>query len=70
MPAISVKSDPHIDAANAYTVTVDGTTYDVHTNSHGKGLWIDGKQIEGTGQFEVGSNPAQAIRRYFQKRGF
>jgi allophanate hydrolase subunit 2 len=66
---ISVKQARDIDATNAFTVTVqdefETKTYDVHTNSNGHGLWIDGKQVEGTSQFSAGKNPASAIRRYF-----
>jgi hypothetical protein len=64
---ISVKSARDIDGANAYYVTVDGETVAVHTNQRGYGLWIDGKQVEGTSQFSVGKNAAAAYRRYFSK---
>lgn len=70
---VSVKTARDIDATNAYYVTVvefgEKTEYTVHTNTHGHGLWIDGKQVEGTSQFNAGRNPAAAIRRYFTPRG-
>lgn len=64
---ITVKIAGDVDAPNAYAVTVDGTTYTVHTNERGCGLWIDGKQILGTSQFNAGEKPAAAYRRYFKK---
>lgn len=70
---ISVRQARDIDADNAYYVTVTTDfdarphTYTVHTNRHGQGLWIDGRQIEGTSQFSIGRNAAAAYRRYFAK---
>lgn len=70
---LSVKRNKTVDAPNAYTVTVtsDEPTfgckleYEVHTSERGEGLWIDGKQCEGTTQFHAGKQPREAIRRYF-----
>ena len=68
---VSVKRANDVDATNAYTVTVteygQATTHHVHTGPAGKGLWIDGKQVEGNMQFNAGKNPSSAIRRYFTK---
>ena len=68
---VRVKQDIHIDAPNAYTVTYnigeETTTETVHTDQHGNGLWIDGKQITGTMQFYGGKNVREAIRRWYQK---
>ena len=63
---ISLKRDIHIDAANAYTATVDGETLTLSTNDNGKGLWIDGQQVEGTSQFSAGKDVAAAYRRYLK----
>lgn len=64
---ISVRIAYDIDATNAYYVTVNGKTVTVHTDPRGRGLWVDGKQIEGTSQFAAGKDPAAAYRRYFSK---
>ena len=70
---ISIKQNIHIDAANAYDVTVTDyltgqkTNYEVHTDSNGNGLWVDGKQVVGLSQFNCGKKPTDAIRRYFNK---
>ncbi len=73
MPKVSVKIAPKIDAENAYNVEVleeyedKPTSFTVHTNRQGRGLWIDGKQVEGTGQFDLHvKDKAAKIRRYFQ----
>lgn len=70
MATISVKQARDVDACNAYLVTITDemgvTKQTVHTNDHGEGLWIDGKQILGAAQFRAGRDPAHAIRRYFQ----
>lgn len=55
---------------NAYTVYVtnefgDTQTLGVYTNADGDGLWIDHKQILGTGQFHAGKNAAAAYRHFF-----
>lgn len=69
---ISMKIAIDIDAANAFYVTeTDALTgerkvYAVHTDLHGRGLWIDGKQILGASQFSAGRNPREAIRKYFR----
>ena len=75
MIMVSVNKIGHIDHTNAYSVTVTDITgiqsYTVWTNRDGKGLWIDGQQVEGTAQFSAGNTPASAssaIRRYFSKR--
>ncbi len=66
---ISVKMIRGVEATNAYTVTVTDeyktASYDVHTDSNGRGLWVDGRLVAGTLQFSAGKNPAAAIRRYF-----
>ncbi len=66
---ISVKQDINSNQENGYIVTItNGLTgeirkHTVNTDPHGDGLWIDGKQIEGTCQFMfVNSN---SYRRYF-----
>lgn len=78
---VSVKQARDIDATNAYHVVVKeewenylGNQWaepmcDViaHTDHKGYGLWIDGKQVQGTCQFSAGKNPREAIRRYFHK---
>ena len=63
---ITLKQNIHIDAANAYTAIVDGEELTLSTNDNGKGLWINGRQIEGTSQFSAGKDPAAAYRRYLQ----
>lgn len=65
MTTISVKQARDIDHANAYTVTTDNETYTIWTNDNGRGLWINGRQIEGTSQFDAGRHPDSAIRHYF-----
>lgn len=55
---------------NAYTVKITddligNQTHTVWTGPTGKGLWIDGRQVEGNLQFSAGKNPREAIRRYF-----
>jgi len=68
MANASVRQARDVDATNAYTVTVDsqhvGTA---HTDSYGNGLWLNGKQVEGTSQFDAGKNPREAIRRYAER---
>jgi hypothetical protein len=68
---VSVKKANDVDATNAYTVTVtelgETETHTVHTDQDGKGLYQDGKQIEGRGQFDAGKDAAAAIRRYYSK---
>lgn len=68
---ISIRQANDIDATNAYYVTTTDpigrtTTVVAHTNSAGRGLWIDGRQVEGTSQFSAGRNAAAALRKYFQ----
>jgi hypothetical protein len=62
------------EQANAYHVTVSGPAgthkYTAHTGPKGKGLWIDGEQVEGNAQFSAGKNPRETMRRWFQSRGF
>lgn len=71
MSKVSVKQAPHIDHTNAYTVTEDNygvvKEWIVWTGTDGKGLWLNGKQVEGRAQFDAGNNASAAIRRYFQK---
>lgn len=67
MKNVSVKQAIDIDATNAFYVTVDGETVTAHTDPHGNGLWIEGKQVEGKSQFSAGRNPASAMRRYFSQ---
>lgn len=64
---ITLKQNIHIDTANAYTATVDGETFTMSTNDKGHGLWIDGRQVEGTSQFSAGKNASAAYRRYLQQ---
>ncbi len=70
MKTVSVKQANDVDATNAYTVTITEfgivDTLNVHTGPTGKGLWINGQQVEGNAQFAAGKRPAAAIRRYFQ----
>jgi hypothetical protein len=71
---ISVKKSQYSNDVYNVTVTTklygepETKTFSVETNGNGEGLWIDGRQVEGTSQFSGGKNPAAAIRRYFQKR--
>lgn len=71
MKTVSVRQANDVDATNAYTVTVkddvldETVTHTVWTGHGGKGLWIDGQQVEGLAQFNAGKDPDQAIRRYF-----
>ncbi len=69
MKTVSLKQAPDVDYWNAYTVTItehdETTTHTVWTGHGGKGLWQDGKQIEGLGQFNAGKHPDDAIRRYY-----
>jgi hypothetical protein len=67
MNTVSVKIARDVDQTNAYTVTKDGNQHTVWTGPNGTGLWIDGKQVEGTADFSAGRNPAQAIRRYCER---
>lgn len=66
---ISVKQDIHSNQENGYIVTVDNPytgekkTLHVNTDQHGNGLWIDGKQTEGTTQFRFRNS--NSYRRYF-----
>jgi len=68
---VSIKRANDVDATNAYTVTIQqwGMTdvQNVHTGPNGRGLWVNGQQVEGNAQFRAGKNPAAAIRRYFSK---
>ena len=68
---ISLKQAPQLDHENAYHVTVTDPAgvrkHTVWTGPKGRGLWIDGRQVEGNLQFSAGKNPAAAIRRYFSK---
>jgi hypothetical protein len=71
---VSVTKASDIDAPNAYYVEctdwLDGeeTTYTVHTNAQGDGLWVNGRQREGIAQFSLRNirNKAAKIRRYFE----
>jgi hypothetical protein len=69
--SVSVKQAPQIDATNAFTVAItehgETRTVTVNTGPKGRGLWIDGEQVEGNMQFSAGKDPAAAIRRYFSK---
>jgi len=71
---LKFRKNIHIDATNAYDVTfLTGFKYPysgeenftVHTDPHGNGLWVNGKQAEGTCQFRGGKNVREAMRRYF-----
>ena len=68
---ISVRQTGDIDHENAFTVTITewGETrkHTVWTGPKGRGLWVDGKQVEGNLQFSAGRSPREAIRRYFAK---
>ncbi len=73
MNKVSVTVAPDIDAENAYYVEVleeyddEPKRFTIHTNRQGRGLWVDGKQIEGTSQFDLHVKDKSAkIRRYFQ----
>jgi len=61
---VSLKKNTAADAENAYTVKISdaaGTRqHRVHTGPKGRGLWIDGKQVEGNLQFSAGM-PSVAI---------
>lgn len=63
---LSVKIAGDIDHTNAHYVTDENGEHVVWTNERGHGLWIDGKQVAGTSQFNAGKNPSAAIRRYFK----
>ena len=69
---VSVKVAIDIDACNAhYVIYINeyGETKEVTvaTNRNGEGLWIDGRQIEGTGQFDLNvKDQAAKLRRYFR----
>jgi hypothetical protein len=73
-PKISVKTARDIDATNAAYVTVKTITetnkYVVRTDARGRGLWIDGQQVEGLSQFNAGKNANSAYRRWFAARGY
>lgn len=64
---ISIREAHDIDAENAYRVATDEKIVVVHTNEKGNGLWVDGRQVEGTSQFSLRgvSDKAAKIRRYF-----
>lgn len=68
---VSVRQAGDIDHTNAYAVTVtefdETTEHVVWTGNDGKGLWIDGHQVEGRSQFSAGKNASAAIRRYFSR---
>jgi hypothetical protein len=69
MVKISIKQANDIDQKNAYRVTIDGEKCVVYTDVHGHGLWIDGDQVEGTGQFSlsgIADKPGK-LRRYFSE---
>lgn len=75
MTTVNVKQTKKVDAENAYVVQVteddsnEPKVYDIHTNEKGRGLWIDGRQIEGTGQFNLNvKDKAAKLRRYFQEK--
>lgn len=73
MNKVSLKRANDIDHTNAYEVTVTNENlgiskkYTAWTGPKGRGLWIDGTQMEGNLQFSAGKNAAAAIRRYFSK---
>lgn len=66
---ISVRQAQRTDHENAYTVTItewgETRSHTVWTGPKGRGLWVDGQQVEGNLQFSAGRNPREAIRRYF-----
>jgi hypothetical protein len=68
---VSLKQANDMGQTNAYTVAITdaaGTRkHTVWTGPKGRGLWIDGRQVEGNLQFSAGKNPSAAIRRYFSK---
>lgn len=66
---IRVKVAGDIDRENAHYVTVDGETYALGTDRDGNGLWVDGKQVLGTGQFTLNNvkNKANKLRRYAEQ---
>jgi hypothetical protein len=67
------KVDDQYQLANMHRVTItydDGEKKDrfVGTNQSGNGLWIDGKQVRGTMDFNLHcKNKSQKIRRYFAR---
>ena len=69
--SISVKQARTVDRPNAHTVTIKDSllnteeTKTAWTNKRGFGLWVDGQQVLGTGQFIF--KPG-AIRSYFQRQ--
>jgi hypothetical protein len=59
---VSMKADNNSGADNCYIVTItppygNMVTVTAWTNEQGNGLWINGKQIEGTSQFYTATLP-------------
>ena len=69
--SISVKQARTVGRPNAHTVTIKDSVLNTEetktawTNNGGFGLWVDGQQVLGTGQFIF--KPG-AIRLYFQRQ--
>lgn len=67
---IKVKVAGNIDRTNAHFVMVDGRSEVWGTDADGKGLYIDGRQVQGRSQFSLRGikDKAGKIRREAQRQ--